>query len=149
MQKIKTFFIALFLLIFPLFIHAEAFKGGPSDAELKVMFFVLLVEAILLILASFSLTTYIFTQWLKQEHSPKTNIIILVLFSLLGVFMISNYIFTPMLILIVLMSAGFLIAKGMQSKNSEYNVGALFGKSLLGLIVWSTLGFLIILGSIF
>ena len=119
------------MLIFPLFIYAEAFKGGPSDAEMKVMFFVLLVEEILLILTSFSLSTYIFTQWFKQEHSPKTNIIILALFSMFGVFMISNYMFTPMLILIVLMSAGFLIAKGMQSKNSEYSVAALFLNDIL------------------
>lgn len=127
---------------------AEAFKGGPSDNEMKVLYF-LLLSMIILGGTTFTLFFATIAKSIYREDSNNAHYYYLFTTSIMMLIitiLFSGATFYPLLIIGVFSLFGILIYK---SNPPEANIGRWFIQSLFITIISGVISFVVILSTIF
>lgn len=149
-NKLLQYIVLTFILIAfnNSYTWAEAFKSGPSDNEMKVLYF-LLLTMIILIATTFVL---LFATIAKKNHAknPETSqryYLFITLGILLGAILILPGAAFPLTIITAVFSLlGMLVYK---SNPTEMNIGGWFFKSLVITIISGVISFMIMIMALF
>lgn len=145
-MKIKNFKYTLSTLLLILinssYSWAEAFKGGPSDGQYKVLFFLILIGIVSAIVTGILLFAYLIEVTSKYEMTRNKKRISVVFVGSVLFLAIYNLVIIPVIVLGSLIGIGFLMRR---LSNPETQYRSVFLKALSFLIAWIAFTILIII----